>query len=77
VHEGRIVKLAPDRDNPHSLGHVCVKGTSAAQITYDADRVLRPLKRVGGPGQFVEVEWEEALDDIASRLKRIRKQHGP
>ena len=77
VREGRVVKLAPDRSNPHSLGHVCVKGTSAAEITYDPDRVLKPLKRVGGPGEFVEVEWDEALDDIAARLKQIRKQHGP
>nr|WP_241696065.1 molybdopterin-dependent oxidoreductase [Solimonas terrae] len=76
VREGRVVKLAPDRDNPHSLGHVCVKGTSAAQITYDPDRVLKPLKRVGGAGEFVEVGWDQALDDIAATLKRIRREHG-
>ncbi|MDB5967859.1 MAG: hypothetical protein JWQ90_309 [Hydrocarboniphaga sp.] len=77
VREGRVVKLTPDKRNPHSLGHVCLKGTSAAEITYDPDRVLRPLKRVGGPGEFAPVSWDEALDDIGSRLKTIRKQHGP
>lgn len=76
VQDGRVVKLAPDRANPHSLGHVCVKGTQAHAITYDRDRVLKPLKRVGGAGAFVEVSWDEALDDIAARLKRIRKTHG-
>ncbi|HZQ38946.1 MAG TPA: molybdopterin-dependent oxidoreductase, partial [Dehalococcoidia bacterium] len=77
VENGRVVKLAPDRDNPHSQGHVCVKGTSAAAITYDPDRVLRPLKRVGGAGEFRPVSWDEALADIAGRLKAIRKAHGP
>ena len=77
VREGRVVKLAPDRANPHSLGHVCIKGTSAAEITYDPDRVLRPLKRVGGAGEFVPVSWDEALSDIAARLKSLRDEHGP
>lgn len=77
VLEGRIVKLAPDRGNPHSQGHVCVKGTQAHAITYDTDRVLKPLKRVGAAGDFVEVSWDEALDDIAARLKQIRETHGP
>jgi formate dehydrogenase len=77
VERGRVVKLAPDRDNPHSQGHVCVKGTSAAAITYDPDRVLRPLKRVGGPGEFEAVSWDEALADIAGRLRSIRAAHGP
>jgi formate dehydrogenase len=76
VQGGKVVKIAPDRDNPHSQGHVCVKGTNAAQITYDPDRVTRPLKRVGGAGEFVPVSWDEALDDIGARLKAIRAQHG-
>ena len=77
VRDGRVVKLAPDRANPHSQGHVCVKGTQAHAITYDRDRVLKPLKRVGGAGDFVEVSWDEALDDIAARLKTLRNTHGP
>ncbi|MDB5970129.1 MAG: hypothetical protein JWQ90_2579 [Hydrocarboniphaga sp.] len=77
VREGRVVKMAPDRKNPHSLGHVCLKGMAAADLAYDPDRVLRPLKRVGAAGEFVSVSWDEALDDIAARLKALRKAHGP
>lgn len=77
VAQGKVVKIAPDRDNPHSQGHVCVKGTSAAAVTYDPDRVTRPLKRVGGPGEFAPVSWDEAIDDIGGRLAAIRSQHGP
>lgn len=74
---GRIASIAPDRNHLHSRGHVCVKGVSAHAITHDPDRVLKPLKRVGGPGEFVEVEWGEALDDIAARLMQIIEQDGP
>lgn len=77
VRNGRVVKLAADRDNPHSQGHVCVKGTSAAAVTYDPDRVLRPLKRTGAAGEFEPVSWDEALSDIAARLKGIRQESGP
>ncbi len=76
VKEGRVVKMAPDRNNPHSQGHICVKGTVAADLTYDADRVLHPLKRVGAAGEFVRVSWDEALDDIGARLTALRHEHG-
>lgn len=76
VEDGRVVRVAPDRDNPHSRGHACVKGTSITGVTYDPDRLLRPMKRVGGPGEFAPVDWDEALDDIAARLLRLRAEHG-
>lgn len=77
VEDGRPVKLSPDRNNPHTQGHICVKGAAIVDIANDPDRVLRPLKRVGGPGEFIEVSWDEALDDIAARLKAIIDADGP
>ncbi|MBL8651774.1 MAG: molybdopterin-dependent oxidoreductase [Sphingopyxis sp.] len=77
VEDGRPVKLSPDRDNPHTQGHICVKGAAIVDIANDPDRVLRPLKRVGGPGEFAEVSWDEALDDIAARLSAIIARDGP
>jgi anaerobic selenocysteine-containing dehydrogenase len=77
VKDGRISKLGPDRENPHSQGHVCVKGTSFLDIVYDPDRVLKPLRRIGGPGEFEEVSWETAIEDIANRLAKILHDDGP
>lgn len=77
VADGRPVKLAPDRANPHTQGHICVKGPAIVDIANDPDRVLRPLKRVGAPGDFAPVSWDEALDDIAARLAAIIAAHGP
>lgn len=76
VKDGKVVRIGPDRANPHSQGHLCVKGPAIADITYDPDRVIHPLKRVGGPGEFARVTWNEALSDIARRLGRIRSTHG-
>jgi len=76
VRAGRVVKIGPDRANPHSQGHLCVKGPAIADITYDPDRVTYPLKRIGGPGEFVRVSWDEALSDISQRLGYIRTTHG-
>ena len=77
VEGGRVTKLEPDRDNPHSQGHVCVKGVAFHHTAHDTDRVLTPLRRVGGPGVFEPVSWEEALADIALRLGAIRERDGP
>lgn len=41
-------------------------------------RLKKPLKRVGerGEGKFKEVTWDEALDDIAARVKKIVETDG-
>ncbi len=50
VKEGRVVKLDGNPDHPHSRGHLCVRGQSGLMNTYDPDRVLTPLIRVGNTG---------------------------
>src|SRR4051794_7562569 len=71
VEDGRVTKLRPDRDHPLSQGYACPKGIAMLDVQNDPDRVLHPLKRVGGPGEFERVSWREALDDIAARLKPL------
>lgn len=77
VQGGKIVRIRPDHDNPHSRGHICVKGPALAAVVYDEDRVTSPLKRCGGPGEFEPVSWDEALDDIAAKLSASIDAHGP
>jgi len=76
VADGKIVKVRPDRDNPHSRGQICVKGPALADVTYDPDRITQPLRRVGRPGEYEPVGWDEALDDIAARLSASVEKHG-
>lgn len=46
---------------------------------YHPDRLLYPQKRIGAKGeaQFARIEWGEALDTIAERLKAIAAEYGP
>lgn len=67
------VKVAGDPEHPTTRGVLCTKVSRYLERTYHPDRVLQPLKRVGrkGEGRFAPVSWDEALDDIAARLKSI------
>ena len=57
--------------HPGSRGRNCPKGPATLNQVNNPDRILKPLKRVGdrGEGQWEEVTWDEALDDIAGRIR--------
>jgi anaerobic selenocysteine-containing dehydrogenase len=73
VQAGRVVRVAGDAEHPPTGGTLCTKVSRYAERTHHPDRVLQPLKRVGpkGSGRFQPVGWDEALADIAARLKAI------
>jgi len=79
VEEGRVVKLEGNPDHPHSKGKLCPRGQSGLMNTYDPDRVLTPLIRVGkrGEGLFRKASWNEALDLVASKMLDIKQKYGP
>jgi thiosulfate reductase/polysulfide reductase chain A len=79
VKDGRVVKLDGNPEHPHSKGKLCPRGQSGLMNTYDPDRVLTPLIRVGkrGEGKFRKASWEEALDLTASKMLAIKDKYGP
>lgn len=76
VEDGELVKLRPDAEHPLSRGFACPKGIAMTSVQNDPDRVTHPLRR-RGDGEFERVGWEEALDDIGRRLKRVIAAGGP
>jgi len=56
-----------------------MKGIYAPKGFAHPQRIQHPLKRVGprGSGQWTRVTWDEAMSDIALRLKRVVEQYGP
>ncbi|HET7373642.1 MAG TPA: molybdopterin oxidoreductase family protein [Gemmatimonadaceae bacterium] len=74
VESGRAVRVAGDPDHPFTRGFLCTKVNRYVERTYHPDRVLHPMRRVGpkGSGRFERVSWDDALDEIASRLNAIR-----
>jgi anaerobic selenocysteine-containing dehydrogenase len=75
VEENRIVKVRPDKANPRSEGYICRKGMNVANYQHHAQRLTHPLKRVGD--SFEKISWDQALDEIAAKLRHIIDEHGP
>ena len=70
--------------HPGSRGRNCAKGPATLNQTYDPERILYPLKRVGerGEGQWKRITWEEALDrdrgeDAREPAGAARRHHVP
>ena len=74
-----IVRIEGDPNNPISHGSFCGSGVTQRFIHSDPERLTRPLKRVGarGEGKWEEISWDEALDMLASNVKRIKAEYGP
>ena len=59
---------------PTNRGGMCQKGWTSADLLRSGDRITAPLRRVGD--EFEDVSWDEALDDIVSRVRDISGRHG-
>jgi len=75
VENNRIIKVKPDKSNVKSEGYFCRKGMNVAYHQHNADRLKYPLKKVGDG--FERISWDQAIDEIASKLKSIVGQYGP
>ena len=73
VVDGVAVRVQGDPDHPPTAGVLCTKVSRYPERVYHPERLLQPLRRVGakGEGRFEPVSWDEALDDIATRLGAI------
>lgn len=80
IADGRVIQVAGDPDSVVSRGSLCAKCTLAYNGVWldPAARIATPLRRIGpkGGGQFAPATWDEALDDIATRLDQIAREHG-
>ena len=79
VADGRVRKIEGNPLDPNTQGTICSKAAGMISYTYYPERVLYPLKRVGprGSGQWQRVSWEEALTDIAARMRALRDAGTP
>ena len=75
VEDNQIIKVRPDKQNPRSEGYCCRKGLEIAHYQRHADRLKKPLKRVGD--KFEEISWDQAVEEIAEKLKSTVGTHGP
>ena len=84
VEDGRATRIQGDPAHPVTQGFLCAKVTKYLDRVYSPDRVLYPMRRVAPKGQgkgdasdFVRISWDEALNEIAARLKNVSDEFGP
>ncbi|HTV64717.1 MAG TPA: molybdopterin-dependent oxidoreductase, partial [Bryocella sp.] len=82
IEDGLATRVQGDPEHPVTRGFLCGKVAKYLDRVYSPDRVLYPMRRVAakgksGDGVFQRITWDEALDEIATRLKSIGNEFGP
>jgi anaerobic selenocysteine-containing dehydrogenase len=72
--DGRILSITGDKLDPFSRGHICPKAVALKDIYEDKDRLRRPVRKVDGEWQ--EIGWDEAFDEVVARLSEIQGRYG-
>ena len=75
----QVVSFKASSSNPYTAGKLCNKmDRFDSEVVFSPNRLLKPLKRVGAKGhaEFKEVSWEEAIRDVALRIKSIISEKG-
>ncbi len=77
--DGQLWKVEGHPNDPLSKGRLCPRGTGGVGAHFDPDRLRSPLIRTRERGEekWKEVTWDEALDYIADKMKKIKINYGP
>lgn len=81
VVDGVAVKIEGEPESTFGAeGGLCGKGVAGLQLLYDPNRLSVPLRRTNPEKglhtdpKWKEITWEEALDEIAERLRKIKRE---
>jgi len=77
VDDGVATKIQGDPQAPFTEGSICTKVSHYLERTYSPDRLKYPMRRRGrkGEGKFERISWDQALDEIAARLKPLAAEN--
>ncbi|MEJ2638008.1 MAG: molybdopterin-dependent oxidoreductase [Desulfosarcinaceae bacterium] len=78
IEDGKIVKVTGDPDHPVTRGVICARGRLMPDHVHHPKRLNYPLKRVGakGEGQWQKLSWDQALDEVAEKLSKLKASYG-
>lgn len=71
VDDGKVTKVDGDPNHPITEGKICGRGRMLETKTNSPDRLRYPMKKQNG--EFVRISWEQALDEIADKLREIKE----
>src|SRR5438477_7991566 len=70
----QVVHVEGDPDHPTNRGTLCPKGSSLQQEIMNERRLLKPLVRRPGATEWQEISWDDAINEIAARVKKTRDE---
>jgi predicted molibdopterin-dependent oxidoreductase YjgC len=86
VRDGKIIGVTSNQEAPVNGMALCVKGRYGWDFVYHPDRLKKPRVRQylldgvkkpkGSLGDWVETDWDTALDITAQKLRETRDEHG-
>src|ERR1700754_2208318 len=76
--DGRIGRVRGANDHSYTSGVICAKVARYSERLYHPDRLMHPLRRAGakGAGQWQQVSWDDALDEIAEAFVKAEAKDG-
>ncbi len=74
VEGNAIVSVRGDKEDPFSRGYICPKAYGLKELYHDPERLRQPVRRTANGWE--EITWDEAYDEVASRLLAVREKHG-
>ena len=79
VKDGRLHGTEPNSKHPFTGDMLCPKGRNLSPYVYSKQRLLHPMRRVGekGSGEFEKITWNDALKEIALKVRETSEGHGP
>jgi formate dehydrogenase major subunit len=68
----QVIYVEGDPDHPTNRGTLCPKGSSLHQDILNERRLLKPQVRRPGSDHWEDIGWDQALNEIAQRIKKTR-----
>jgi len=70
----QVIHVEGDPDHPINRGTLCPKGASLEQDILNPRRLLKPQVRRPGGTDWEDITWDDALNEIAQRVKKSRDE---
>ena len=74
VKDGKVIGVTSNETAEVNGRHLCIKGRFGYDFIHSQERLTTPL--IKRDGKFVEASWEEALDLVAKKFNKIKREHG-